>query len=86
MSTTQDINHDGIDKSVHAYDMLVKMLFEMVQFFVMEVNRFESLFKKFGIDNVKSLSMFFFSFQKIEYILGIFFEKYQNHRHNNTDN
>ena len=52
----------------------------------MELNRLESLFKKFGIDNMMSLSMFFFSFQKIEYILGIFFEKYQKYGDDNTDN
>ena len=85
MSTTQNIYDDGVDKSVHTYDVSMKRFFEMFQFVVVEVNRLESFLEKFGIDDVMSLRLFFVFFPKIEYILSIFSKENQHHGDDNPD-
>ena len=62
------------------------MFFELFQIVIVKVDRFESLFEKFGIDDVTSFRWFFIFFPKIEYILRVFSEKYQNHSDDNPDN
>jgi len=92
MSATEDIDDDSIDEVIHADNMLMDMFFEFFYVFIVEINRFESFRKKFGINLLFGMvSMFFLLFeypkQRSE-ILVLFFQKekkYNKHnKYNNT--
>lgn len=89
MPTTKDIDHNGIDKTFHPYDMSMNALLQMFQIFMMKCNHFKSFFKIFSIYLVMMIRRFLLFFEEIKHIpkiLAIFFkedQKYNKHDGNN---
>jgi hypothetical protein len=86
MPATENVDHNGVDKSVHAYYMYVQCFFEVFKFFIVEFDRLESFLKMFGIYPMMKVRRFLFFFENIEHSIAIFSEKYQKHYSYNSDN
>ena len=86
MSATENIDHDSVDEGIHSYDMVMERFFEMFEVRVMELERFESFFKIFGIYPMTEIRGFLLFFENIEHIFAIFLEKHQKDYDDDKDN